>query len=99
ASLGIEREVAPGFSIAVSGIYSHTTRLPVAIDTNLLPSTPTTTVMLANGAPFTSKNWSLVPATDPFGGTEPGGLPCGATKANPFAPFACFVNPLITQNN
>jgi len=93
ASLGIEREISPGFSIGVSGIYSHTTHLPVAIDTNLLPTTPTTTLTLANGKPFTYKNWNLVPATDPFGGTEPGGLPCAAN------PFACFVNPLITQNN
>ncbi|HVA17504.1 MAG TPA: TonB-dependent receptor, partial [Candidatus Dormibacteraeota bacterium] len=31
--------------------------------------------------------------------TEPGGLPCAPTVANPLAPFACFVNPLIVQNN
>ena len=36
ASLGIEREITPGFTISVSGIYTHTQRLPVAIDTNLL---------------------------------------------------------------
>jgi len=35
ASFGIEREIAPGLSVSVSGIYSHTLRLPVAIDTNL----------------------------------------------------------------
>jgi hypothetical protein len=97
ASLGIEREITPGFSISVSGIYSHTTRLPVAIDTNLLPTTPTSTVLLANGKPFTYKNWNLVPATDPLLGQE--GLPCAATMANPNQPFNCFVNPLITQNN
>jgi hypothetical protein len=99
ASLGIEREIAPGFSIAVSGIYSHTLRLPVAIDTNLLPSTPQSTVQLANGQMVSYRNWNggtpgnPAPA-DPLGGTEfPGGLsPC----ANP---FACFVNPLIIQNN
>jgi hypothetical protein len=91
ASVGIEREVAPGFSIAVSGIYSHTTRLPVAIDTNLLPTTPTSTVQLANGTPVTYKNWNTSPVTDPLGGQE--GLPCAAN------PFACFVNPLIIQNN
>ena len=37
ASIGIEREISPGFTISLSGIYSHTLRLPVAIDTNLLP--------------------------------------------------------------
>jgi TonB dependent receptor len=104
ASLGIEREITPGFSIGVSGIYSHTTRLPVAIDTNLLSSTTSgasimSTVTLANGQVVSYRNWNGgVPGTpapgDPLGGTEfPGGLsPC----ANP---FACFVNPLIAQNN
>ena len=48
ASFGIEREIGPGFSISLSGIYSHTQRLPVAIDTNLLPA-PFSTVTLANG--------------------------------------------------
>jgi Carboxypeptidase regulatory-like domain/TonB dependent receptor len=104
ASLGIEREITPGFSIGVSGIYSHTTRLPVAIDTNLLSTTTSgasimSTVTLANGQVVSYRNWNGgVPGTpapgDPLGGTEfPGGLsPC----ANP---FACFVNPLIAQNN
>jgi hypothetical protein len=93
ASLGIEHEISPGFSIGISGIYSHTTRLPVAIDTNLLPTTPTTTVPLAGGGTTTYKNWNASPATDPFGGKEPGGIPCAAN------PFKCFVNPLIIQNN
>jgi hypothetical protein len=97
ASLGIEREITPGFSISVSFIYSHTLHLPVAIDTNLLPTTPMSTVTLANGKPVSYRNWNLVPATDPLGGAE--GLPCAATAANPNQPFACFVNPLITQNN
>ena len=97
ASLGIEREVSPGFSIAVSGIYSHTTHLPVAIDTNLLPTTPTSTVTLADGKNVTYKNWNTSPVTDPLGGTE--GLPCAPTAANPLAAFGCFVNPLIIQNN
>ena len=100
ASIGIERELAPGFSISLSGIYSHTQHLPVAIDTNLLKA-PMTTVTLANGESVSYRNWNgCIPgnpnscAADPLGGTEfPGGLsPC----ANP---FACFVNPLIVQNN
>jgi hypothetical protein len=91
ASLGIERQISPGFTVGVSGIYSHTTRLPVAIDTNLLPTTPTTSIQLAGGSNFTYRNWNLSPATDPLGGTE--GLPCAPN------PFACFVNPLLAQNN
>jgi hypothetical protein len=98
ASLGFEREIAPGFSISASGIYSHTLRLPVAIDTNLLKA-PMSTVTLANGEQFSYRNWNggtpgNPSPSDPLGGTEfPGGLsPC----ANP---FACFVNPLIIQNN
>ncbi|HXM65745.1 MAG TPA: TonB-dependent receptor [Candidatus Acidoferrum sp.] len=98
ASFGIEREIAPGFSISVSGIYSHTQRLPVAIDTNLLPA-PFTTLKLANGQTVSYRNWNGGTPTnpslaDPLGGTEfPGGVsPC----ANP---AACFANPLIVQNN
>lgn len=98
ASLGIEREIATGLSVSISGIYSHTQRLPVAIDTNLLPA-PFTTVPLANGQNVSYRNWNTSAATDPLGGTEPGGLPCAPTVANPLAPFACFVNPLIVQNN
>jgi hypothetical protein len=97
ASLGIEREIAPGFSIGVSGIYSHTLYLPVAIDTNLLPTTPTSTVTLASGKPYSYKNWNLFAGSDPLLGgllaPETPSLPCAAN------PFACFVNPLITQNN
>jgi hypothetical protein len=98
ASIGIEREIVPGFSVSISGIYSHTLRLPVAIDTNLR-NAPMSTVTLANGKTVSYRNWNGgIPGKpapgDPLGGTEfPGGLsPC----ANP---FACFVNPLIAQNN
>jgi hypothetical protein len=43
AELGIEREIAKGFSVSASYIYVHTIGLPVAIDTNLLraPFAPT----------------------------------------------------------
>jgi len=87
-SLGIEREIVPGSSISVSGIYSHTQHLPIAIDTNLLLA-PFTTVTLANGHKFAYRNWNTSPATDPLGGTA--GLPC--------ATIQCFVNPLVVQNN
>jgi hypothetical protein len=90
ASFGIEREIAPGFSVSASYIYSHTIGLPVAIDTNLLPA-PMSTVTLANGKSVSYRNWNVSPGTDPLGGTE--GLPCAPN------PFACFVNPLIVQNN
>jgi hypothetical protein len=90
AEFGIEREIAPGISISASYIYSHTIGLPVAIDTNLLRA-PMSTVKLANGQNISYRNWNLSPGTDPLGGTE--GLPCAPN------PFACFVNPLIVQNN
>ncbi len=96
ASFGIEREITPGFSISISGIYSHTQRLPVAIDTNLLPA-PFTTLTLANGHTVSYRNWNTTAAgADPLGGTEPGGLPCDdpVTSAT-----QCFANPLVVQNN
>jgi hypothetical protein len=71
ASLGIEREITPGFSVSLSGIYSHTLRLPVAIDTNILPA-PTTSVPLANGGTAAFRNWNgaaSCPGGDPFPGT------------------------------
>jgi len=93
ASFGIEREITAGFTLSVSGIYSHTQRIPVAIDTNLLPA-PFTTLTLANGQTVSYRNWNTTAAgADPLGGTEPGGLPCD----NPAA--SCFVNPLVVQNN
>jgi hypothetical protein len=93
ASFGIDRAFGTGFSISLSGIYTHTQRLPVAIDTNLLPA-PFTTLTLANGQTVSYRNWNTTAAgADPLGGTEPGGLPCD----NPSTP--CFVNPLVVQNN
>jgi hypothetical protein len=93
ASFGIEQEIGPGFSISLSGIYSHTQRLPVAIDTNALPA-PFSTVTLANGSTVSYRNWNTTdPVThftaDPLGGIE--GQPCNTVQ--------CFVNPLIVQNN
>ncbi|HYL91818.1 MAG TPA: carboxypeptidase regulatory-like domain-containing protein, partial [Alphaproteobacteria bacterium] len=57
AEFGVEREVSKGFSVAVSGIYAHTIGLPTSIDKNALPTTPTTTVQLANGNAVTFRNW------------------------------------------
>jgi hypothetical protein len=86
ASFGIEREITRGFSISVSGIYSHTLRLPVAIDINLLPTAPFVSIPLANGAIAKYRDWNLDPNADPFGGA-----PC---RLNP---LACYVNPTILQ--
>lgn len=88
ASFGIEREIVVGFALSLSGIYSHTQRLPIAIDTNLLPA-PLSTVTLANGQMVSYRNWNKSPGADPLGGTE--GLPC--------ATITCVVNPLVVQNN
>ena len=56
-SFGVEREIATGFSIALSGIHSHTLRLPLAIDINALPA-PKVSVPLANGGTATYRKWS-----------------------------------------
>ncbi|HKM80495.1 MAG TPA: carboxypeptidase regulatory-like domain-containing protein [Candidatus Acidoferrum sp.] len=93
-SLGIEREITTGFSIALSGIYTHTQRLPIAIDTNLLPA-GFSTLTLANGNKVSYRNWNTNPAADPAvllnepGYTEP----CAAS------PQSCFANQLVVQNN
>ncbi len=95
ASFGIERELGPGFSISLSGIYSHTQRLPVALDTNLLLA-PFTPVPLANGQMFSYRNWNTTAGGgDPIPGS-PEGLPCNnlATLVT-----ECFVNPFVVQNN
>jgi hypothetical protein len=103
ASFGIEREIATGLSISASFVYSHTLRLPVAIDTNLLPSTPKTTVTLANGKQVSYRNWYGGTPPPPPGGPAPGD-PLFGTEFPGFLspcanPSACFVNPLIIQNN
>ena len=65
ASLGIEREIANGLTVSLSGIYSHTLRLPVAIDVNALPA-PFSTAVLANGQTVSYRNWNN-PACGPSG--------------------------------
>jgi hypothetical protein len=92
AEFGIEREVAPGLSISGSFIYSHTIRLPVALDTNILPA-PTVTLPLANGKTATYRDWNTNSAADPYSILTGLPSPCATN------PFACFVNPLIAQNN
>jgi Carboxypeptidase regulatory-like domain/TonB dependent receptor len=86
ASLGIEREVGPGFTVSVSYVYVHTLRLPVSIDTNLLNGAPTTTQaangLPTNGIPF--QNWGVAPCVNAF---------------NQPSSTACFANPFLLQNN
>lgn len=94
ASLGIEREVGSGLVLSASYVYVHTLRLPVAIDTNLLPA-PYTVVPLANGSFAAYRNWNTNPALGP---TPSVGSPaCAGNLLG--AAAGCFVNPLIVQNN
>lgn len=88
ASLGIEREIANGFSVSLSGIYSHTLRLPVAIDINAVPQPfQLVTVPLASGKTVTYRDWNSNPALDPTHAA-----PCAGA-----AILQCFVNPGILQ--
>ena len=50
-SFGIEREIGGGTSISANYIYVHTTHLPWAVDTNLLPGAPIVTGTGADGLP------------------------------------------------
>ena len=88
ASFGIERELAAGFSLSLSGIYSHTLHLPVAIDINALPA-PMVSVPLANGGVATYRDWNSSPSQDLTGVAPCQGL----------AIFTCFANPLILQSD
>lgn len=51
ASLGIDRALGMGFSVSANYVYVHTTHLPVALDSNLLPGAPVVTGLGANGLP------------------------------------------------
>ena len=100
ASFGIERELGPGLSFSLSGIYTHTQHLPVAIDTNLLPA-PFSTVTLANGEVVSYRNWNTSPGADPLLGTEVpqvGGVPVYPCQPAPNVD-PCVVNSLVVQNN
>jgi hypothetical protein len=90
ASFGVEREIAPGWSVGLNYIYVHGLRYPWAIDTNLLPTAPTTTVTLANGGTVSLHNWNTSPANP----LSPGVAPCAGA-----AILTCFANPLLLQGN
>src|SRR5205807_806166 len=63
AEIGIEREITPGFSVSLSGIYVHTLRLPTAIDQNNLPGAPFQNATLANGQTVSFRNWGAAQCT------------------------------------
>jgi hypothetical protein len=94
ASFGIEREIANGFSVSLSGIYSHTLRLPVAIDINAVPKPfQLVTEPLASGKAVTYRDWNSNPLLDPIVFFDPAhAAPCAGA-----AILQCFVNPAILQ--
>jgi Carboxypeptidase regulatory-like domain len=55
--IGVERQLSNNLSVSATYVYIHTMRLPVALDTNLLPA-PVTTVTLANGQTASYRNWN-----------------------------------------
>jgi hypothetical protein len=68
--MGIERQIGNSFSISANYIYVHTTHLPWAVDTNLLPGAPMVSgVPGANGLPTNGlpfQDWGAhVCATNP----------------------------------
>ena len=85
--MGAERQLGSSISVAVSYVYVHTLRLPVAIDTNALAA-PITQVPGPSGQPVAMRNWNTS-ATNPTGVA-----PCAGA-----AVFTCFANPLLLQNN
>ena len=88
ASFGVERELAGGLSVSADYIYVHTVHLPVALDSNLLPTAPFTAVTLGNGQTVSIQNWNTRTPN-----------PLGAAPCAPPAILTCFANPLILQNN
>lgn len=87
ASLGIERQIGNSLSISANYIYVHTTHLPWAVDTNLLPGAPIVSgVPGANGLPTNGL---------PF--QDWGAPPC--INASGQRTTACFVDPTVLQNN
>jgi Carboxypeptidase regulatory-like domain len=93
-SFGIERALPGGFSVSANYIYVHTTHLPVALDSNLLPGAPIcpTAGVAACGPPGLGAN-DLPTNGLPF---QNWGAP--ACVANP---SLCFADPThtILQNN
>jgi hypothetical protein len=84
AEVGIEREITKGWAVSLSGIYVHTIGLPVAIDTNALPTTPIVNAPIGlTGLPG---------VTVPIHAWNSAGC-AGANIVK------CFANPLLLQND
>jgi len=93
-SFGIERSVGYGISVSASYVYVHTTHLPVALDSNLLPGAPIcpTAGVAACGPPGLGANGL------PTNGLAFQNWGAPACAANP---GLCFADPThtILQNN
>jgi len=93
-SFGIERALGAGVSVSANYIYVHTTHLPVALDSNLLPGAPIcpTAGLAACGPPGLGAN-NLPTNGLPF---QNWGAPACAANA-----ASCFADPthVILQNN
>jgi hypothetical protein len=93
-SFGIERAVGAGISVSASYIYVHTTHLPVALDSNLLPGAPVcpTAGVAACGPPGLGADGL---PTNGLAFQNWGAPACAAT------PSLCFADPthVILQNN
>jgi hypothetical protein len=66
AEFGIEREIWGGISVSASYVYVHTVHLPVAIDTNLLPTSLTTATSPFTGQQVKFHNWVAGPFANPL---------------------------------
>ena len=90
AEFGIEREIAKGWGVSLSGIYVHTIGLPVALDKNALPTAPTSNITLSNGAVVPVHNFN----TSLTNSLTPGVAPCA-----PPAIVNCFAVPTLLQQD
>ncbi|MCU1221038.1 MAG: hypothetical protein JWN42_2235, partial [Candidatus Angelobacter sp.] len=90
AEFGIEREIAKGWAVSLSGIYVHTIGLPVAIDSNSLTTAPVSNITLSNGAVVPVRNFN----TSTSNPLTPGVAPCAGA-----AVVTCFGSPLLLQND
>ncbi|MGB9203397.1 MAG: carboxypeptidase-like regulatory domain-containing protein [Terriglobales bacterium] len=95
ASFGIEQQVGNSLSISLNYIYVHTTHLPWAVDTNLLPAPLVTGTPCVAGLPEMCGADGL--PTNGLLFRDWGAPPCIDSSGN--RTTACFVNPQLLQNN
>ncbi len=90
AEFGIEREIARGWSVALSGVYVHTIGLPTSIDSNAKPA-PITNVTLATGQVVGVRNWNTnAGSPNPLNNQTP----CAGVNI-----VNCFVAPATLQTD